>query len=181
MAHIEFLADAEQYADDIRELLVLTDEEFHPPLSGRDGPTQTSDLDTERNDAIDDYLDEMMAQPFLLALDDDRVVGVLAFRHGYEADALGDFAPSNYASTLVVHPDHRRRGYARRMYDRLLADLPPAYRSQYVTTRTWSENETHQPLLDDLGFQRIRTIENDRGEGVHTVYYGIDVAEYDSD
>jgi ribosomal protein S18 acetylase RimI-like enzyme len=179
MAQIEFVADADPYAEDIRDLLVLTDDEFHPPLSGRDGPTQTGDLDTERNDAIDDYHEEVMAQPFILTLVDDRVVGFLAFRHGYDADAVDDYAPSNYASTLVVHPDYRRRGYARQMYNHLLTDLPEAYRSQYVTTRTWSENESHLTILDELGFRNLTTIEDDRGEGIHTVYYGIDIDTYD--
>lgn len=179
MTRITFMPDADPYAEDIRELLVLTDDEFHPPLSGRDGPTQTSDLDAERNDAIDDYHEEVMEQPFILALADDQVVGFLAFRHEYETSELGDYAPSNYASTLVVHPDHRRQGYARQMYDLLLTDLPEAYQNQYVTTRTWSENDSHLTLLDELGFQNLTTIEDDRGEGIHTVYYGIDVSKYD--
>lgn len=181
MARIEFMADADPYAEDIRNLLVLTDDEFHPPLSGRDGPTQTNDLDAERNDAIDDYHEEVMEQPFIFTLDHDRVVGFLAFRHGYDADAVGDYSPSNYASTLVVHPDHRRQGYARQMYEVLLTELPEEYQSQYVTTRTWSENESHLNLLDELGFKNLTTIEDDRGEGIHTVYYGIDVDTYDGE
>jgi ribosomal protein S18 acetylase RimI-like enzyme len=173
MVRVKFTADAEAHAGDIRDLLVEADDEFYPPLSGRDGPTQTSDLDAQRNDAIDDYHEEVMEQPFVLTLADDRVVGFLAFRHGYEADPLGEYAPSNYASTLIVHPDHRRQGYARQMYEVLLTDLPVEYRSQYVTTRTWSENESHLSLLEELGFRNIATLEDDRGEGIHTVYYGI--------
>ena len=179
MAQIEFVADAAQHAEDIRDLLILTDDEFHPPLSGRDGPTQTNDLDTERNDAIDSYHEELMEQPFILAFDDERVVGFLAFRNGYETPEIGDFSPSNYVSTLVVHPDHRRQGYARQMYEMLLTNLSASYRSPYVTTRTWSTNESHLTLLDELGFRNLATIEDDRGEGIDTVYYGIDVATYD--
>lgn len=179
MVSIVFTADPGEHAAGLRELLAVADDEFHPPLSGRDGTTQTAGLDERRNDALDDYLGDLLSQPLVAALDGDRLVGFLSFRRGYETEALGEFAPSNYASTLIVHPDYRRRGYARRLYHRLLTDVPERYRDPYVTTRTWSTNESHLSLLDELGFENLATIEDDRGEGIHTVYYGIPVDEYD--
>lgn len=178
MARIAFVRDASPHADAIGALLERTDDEFHPPLSVRTGPTQTAGLDERRTDGLDDYLDSCLEQPFVLALDGDRLAGFLSVRPGYRIDALSEYAPSTYASTLVVHPDDRRQGYARRLYHALLTDLPEVVRDPYVTTRTWSENEAHRRLLDELGFDLVTRIPDDRGEGIDTVYYGIDVADY---
>lgn len=179
MVRVEFVRDATAYGEDIRELLELTDEEFYPPLSARDGTTQTSGLDERRNDALDDYFQECIDQLFVLAIENGRAVGFLSFRQGYETDALEGYTPSNYVSTIAVHPDYRRRGCARRMYETLLTDVPDAVRDPYVTTRTWSTNDSHLALLGELGFENVATIQDDRGAGIHTVYYAIEVDEYD--
>lgn len=173
MVHIALARDGRPVAAAVRELLVATDAEFHPPLSARSGPTQTSDLDAGGAGAIDDYHAALLDQQFLLALVDDGVVGLCSFRHDYATDALAGHVPSNYASTLAVAPDYRRQGIARRFYRVLLTDLPPDLRAPYVATRTWSENEGHRELLDELGFDRVTVREDDRGEGIDTEYYAV--------
>lgn len=178
MTEIRFTSDGRAFGSDIRTLLELADDEFHPPLSGREGTTQTSGLDSRQNDALDDYHEDVLSQLLVLAIDGDDLAGFLSFRHGYEADALGDFVPANYVSTIIVHPDERRQGHGRSMYEKLLTDIPDRVRDPYVTTRTWSTNHSHLSLLDELGFRTITTIEDDRGDGIDTVYYGIPAGEY---
>jgi ribosomal protein S18 acetylase RimI-like enzyme len=179
MTRVEYHRDATDYRAEVRDLLALTDAEFHPPLSVRDGPTQTADLDGARDSSIEAYVDSMIGQQFLLVLDGATLAGVQSFRTGYDADALGVHTPATYASTLVVHPDYRRAGHARRLYRRLLTD-PVGAGDPYVATRTWSTNDAHLSLLDELGFECVATLEDDRGEGIDTVYYALDAAEPDA-
>jgi hypothetical protein len=49
----------------------------------------------------------------------------------------------------------------------------------YATTRTWSTNASHLDLLDELGFDLIKRVEDDRGDGIDTVYYGIEIDEFE--
>lgn len=179
MVRFEFRADASAYGDGIREILNRTEDRFHPPLSTREGTTQTAGLDERRNDALDEYLAQCLNQSFILTIDDDRVVGFLSFRQSYETDELAGYTPSSYVSTIAVRPAERRQGYARGMYHELLTGVPPGVRDPYVTTRTWSTNDRHFQLLDELGFETVTTIRDDRGEGINTVYYALPVAEYE--
>jgi len=178
MGRVEFHPDAADYRDAMRDLLARTDEEFCPPLSAREGPTQTAGLDSTREGTVGAYVDAMLDQRFLLTFEDGTLVGLQSFRNGYDVDVLGGHTPATYASTLVVHPDHRRAGHARRMYHTLLTEVPDTYRDPYVATRTWSDNDAHLSLLADLGFDRVATLEDDRGEGVGTVYYAIAVDDF---
>lgn len=184
---VEFTRDVESWSAEIKRLLVTADEEFIPPLSGRDGTTQTTGLDDVADisdgvgEAIEEYYRQCIDQQFILAHEGDHLAGFLSFRHDYRADALGEYTPANYISTIIVDPQDRRQGIARRMYETLLRDLPDDVRLPYVTTRTWSTNEGHLQLLDELGFENIHTIPDDRGEGIDTVYYGISVNEWTAD
>jgi ribosomal protein S18 acetylase RimI-like enzyme len=179
MTTVEYVDDPRSYADGIRRLLAAAEDEFVPPLSARQGTTQTDGLDEQRNDALDEYYEQCIDQSFVLAHDGDEVVGFLSFRPDYAIDELGACTPSDYVSTIIVAPEHRRKGYARKLYRELLTDLPGGLREPYVTTRTWDSNDRHLDLLEDLGFELLTRIEDDRGEGIDTVYYGIAVEEFE--
>ncbi|MFC7021250.1 MULTISPECIES: GNAT family N-acetyltransferase [Haloarcula] len=179
MVTVEFVRDPRPYGSEIRRLLAEANDEFVPPLASREGTTQTAGLDEQRNDALEDYHEQCMDQSFVLAHADDDVYGFLSFRQDYATEALGDYIPSNYVSTIIVDEARRREGYARRMYETLLTDLPPSARAPYVTTRTWSTNDGHLTLLEELGFECLARLEDDRGEGIDTVYYGIAADEFD--
>jgi ribosomal protein S18 acetylase RimI-like enzyme len=173
MVTVEYVSNPREYGDEIRRLLRAGDEEFVPPLSAREGTTQTSGLDESRNDALDEYYQQCIEQSFILAHTDGDVLGFLSFRDGYEADALGEYTPATYVSTIIVDPEHRREGLARRMYLELLTAIPESLHQPYITTRTWSTNDNHLNLLEELGFELLTRIEDDRGEGIDTVYYGL--------
>lgn len=179
MTTVEYIPVPREYGAEIYRLLDETEDEFVPPLSSRDGTTQTDGLDEERNDALDEYYEQCLEQSFILAHDGDEVYGFLSFRTGYDIDALDTYTPSAYVSTIIVDPDARREGHARAMYHELLTNVPAEVREPYVTTRTWSSNESHLALLDELGFELLTRLEDDRGDGIDTVYYGIAVDDFE--
>lgn len=179
MVTVEYVPNPRTHASGIRRLLAAAESEFVPPLSARQGTTQTDGLDEQRNDALDAYYEQCIDQSFIIAHETGAVVGFLSFRPDYAIDELGGYTPSNYVSTIIVDPDHRRHGYARRLYDELLTDPPQSLREPYVTTRTWGSNDRHLRLLEQLGFELLTRIEDDRGEGIDTVYYGIAVDEFE--
>lgn len=179
MVTIESVSKPQLYGSSIRDLLALSDDEFVPPLSSRNGTTQTEGLDEQCTNGLDDYYRECLDQSLVVAHEGDQVYGFLSFRDGYEAEELGECVPSIYVSTLLIAPEHRREGYARALYKELLTNLPASVQEPYVTTRTWSMNASHLSLLDELGFELLTRIEDDRGDGIDTVYYGIPVDEFD--
>ncbi|RQG91810.1 GNAT family N-acetyltransferase [Natrarchaeobius chitinivorans] len=186
MTTVEYVSDPDRYSEAIKRLLVVVDDEFVPPLSAREGTTQRSGLsDAERetnaevSEAIETYHEACLEQHLILCHDDGELAGFMSFRDGYETPELGSFQPSNYVSTIAVDPEFRREGLARRMYGTILSDLPEEITSPYVSTRTWSSNESHLSLLAELGFQEVETIPDDRGDGVDTVYYAVSRSEFE--
>jgi ribosomal protein S18 acetylase RimI-like enzyme len=54
------------------------------------------------------------------------------------------------------------------MYDHLFNEK---YADRNIFTRTWSTNTAHISILKKYNFREIHRIENDRGEGIDTVYF----------
>ena len=156
------------YDRDILGLLEQADGEFIPPLSARGSTTQQ---DLAANEAVStgvlDYYETMAQQPAILAVEDGRCLGFMAFKIDYACPQSPGF-PNLYASTCVVHPDFRGRGMMRGFYEAMIAAFP----TRPIYTRTWHENIGHLKVLGRLGFTLLETLENDRGPGIHTVYYG---------
>ena len=75
--------------------------------------------------------------------------------------------PNIYISTLLVTPCGRGQGLTRKMYEFLFNE----YKNANVFTRTWSTNEAHIKILLGFGFETIKVLENDRGNGIDTVYF----------
>ena len=174
---IIFLESGEKYRVEIKKILEKYDEEFIPPLSGRISTAQTKNLGeyNQLPGGISKYLEECLGQPFIVAIEKKEMIGFLTFRHGYEHKYLKRFSPSNYITTVIVREEYRRSGIATRLYKELLHNLPIKYRLPFVTTRTWSTNIAHNNLLKKLGFQIINIITNDRGKGIDTLYFGMEV------
>lgn len=180
MATTEYVSETTEFSAGIKRLLIAADDEFVPPLSAREGTTQRDGLDdsssaseVDISAAIEPYHSACLDQHLIACHDAGELYGFMSFRQGYTTTELGEYQPSNYISTIIVAPDHRRRGIARQLYETVLHELPSGVESPYITTRTWSSNDSHLSLLDELGFEKIHTIPNDRGPGVDTVYYGL--------
>lgn len=156
----------EDYLKQLYDLLVLGDREFIPPLSARCGTTQQGLSDAQNSNGIEDYFNEMKRQSFVLALEGDTLAGFMSFKQNHTGAHISE-EDNLYASTCVVHPDFRGRGLMTAFYKEMIRAFP----KKSIFTRTWHENLGHLKVLERLGFALIKTIENDRGKGIHTVYY----------
>ena len=160
-------AEQEEYYEEILGMLKAADNEFVPPLSARNSTTQKNLTDTKSTpDGIQMYFEEMKKQRFAVALDEGRLIAFMSFRENYTTDVIKDI-PNVYLSTLIVKPEGRGRRVTQTMYEKLFE----AYPESSVFTRTWSTNVAHTKILSCLGFENFKTIENDRGEGIDTVYF----------
>lgn len=158
------LAD-EDLLRQLKALLILGDKEFIPPLSLRSSTTQQG-LGSAAGNGIDAYFEEMKTQCFVLAVEKGRLAGFMSFKIDHEGAHI-PHGKNLYASTSVVHPDFRGQGLMTSFYREMIAAFP----ERPIFTRTWHKNLGHLKVLDRLGFHRTELLENDRGEGVHTVYY----------
>lgn len=150
----------------LRELLVLGDKEFVPPLSQRSSTTQQG-LSSAKGNGIDSYFEEMKTQSFVLAMEGDTLAGFMSFKIDHKGEHIPE-GENLYASTSVVHPEFRGQGLMTGFYREMIRAFP----NKPIYTRTWHENLGHLKVLARLGFEQIHFLPNDRGEGIHTVYYG---------
>ena len=155
-----------KYREDILEMMRISDKDFVPPLSSRSSTTQ-SNLSSNTVGGIELYFSEMIKQKVLGAFEGDKLFGIVSFRENYETDIVKDL-PNIYISTLFLHPDSRGRGVTKQLYSYLFFEL---YKDRNIFTRTWSTNSAHIKILDFFGFELFHRIENDRGEGIDTVYF----------
>ena len=157
------------FGEAVYGLLVLADKEFIPPLSARASSTQ-SDLSqaAAAEEGARDYYESMASQPVILALEEGRCLGFMAFKENYTCHEIGaETLPNLYASTCVVHPDARGRKLMEGFYREMIRLYPAAT----VCTRTWHTNIPHLRVLEKLGFRELTRLPNHRGPGMDTVYF----------
>lgn len=167
--------DLEKELDDIWEILCQCDHEFIPSLSSRNSSAQTNfsfDLATNQNDKPYLYFEELKKQHFILAKIKDQVIGFMTFKTNYNCEALEEFGTSNYITTVCVRKEYRRQGALKQLYDCMENDLPKSLSCNRISTRTWSQNSSHISLLYKRGYALLRTLKNDRGVGIDTLYFG---------
>jgi L-amino acid N-acyltransferase YncA len=157
------------YAPTVYDLLVMADKEFIPPLSSRGSTTQAELSGVRVSQAgIQDYYDTMSLQPVIVAVEDGRCLGFMAFKTDHTCSEIGpETLPNLYASTCVVHPDGRGKGLMRGFYREMLRLYPHCP----LFTRTWHTNASHLRVLDTLGFREIARLPDHRGPGMDTVYF----------
>ena len=164
----EQLTDSSQL-EAVRQLLILGDKEFIPPLSSRSSSTQSTLSTVSESNGIDAYFETIHTMPTVLALDGSRVAGFMTFRFDHTCDQIGpETLPNLYASTCVVHPDYRGQGLMAKFYTAMMETYP----QRGIYTRTWHTNFGHLKVLGRLGFTQLCCLENHRGQGIHTVYFG---------
>lgn len=172
MVTVEVVDDTSAYEDDVRQLLVKYDDEFVPPLSSRDSTVQTEGLShSPAERAIDAYLESCLNQNLLIATDGGEVIAFLSYRVTSEKEGLEAYSPCVYVSTTIVEDDYREQGVATALNRRLLDAIVPDLPVEYVTRRTWSTNTASMAYIESLGFNVAKVVEDDRGEGIDSIYY----------
>jgi len=161
-----------KYSDDIFKMLSDGDREFVPPLSSRSSTTQKNlsfSCGTLNTDGVKMYFDGMMSQIILGCIEDGKLLGFVSLRENYTCDNINENTfPNIYISTLIVSPEARGMGLTKKMYTHLFDTI---YADRNVFTRTWSTNGAHIAILEKFGFVNTVCIENDRGQGIDTVYF----------
>ena len=154
----------EEYKQQIKDLLILCDSEFIPPLSFRTSSTQQDlKLDEQKQRSIDSYFACTCAQINNFIIKKDKVIGFMS----YIEDTVTN--PEVYISTIIVHPDYRQEQCAQKLYQYIFQH----YTNTKIRVRTWSTNVGHINLLSRLGFSEYRRMKDDRGEGIDTIYFEI--------
>lgn len=157
--------------DGVWKLLCRYDSEFIPPLSAREY-TYQSDLTVRRATKQQEpkqYFETLKKQSFLLAQDQDKVIGFMSFRPHYISQDLNDQVETIYVTTVIVDEAYRGQGITTLFYAELEEIVKQ--RKQPIMTRTWSTNESHIRVLNKIKMQEVKRIENGRGPGLDTVYY----------
>lgn len=167
-------ADKKGVEQELRNILYEIDYEFIPPLSYRDSTTFSFGDSTTNHNKPEDYLKNVLNQAIILSKkkSDSQVVGFMSYIPNYSVEIKNEKnIICYYISTVGVTKGWRGHGITNQFYKLIEEIVKGQTISDYVATRTWSTNRTHIKILTDLGYKNVSTIENDRGNGIHTVYF----------
>ena len=166
--------------DNILSLLNECNNEFVPPLSSRYSTQQKEFNNIEvTNQKPNIYFDMIIKQHNIVAINNDKVVGIMSFINNYDKKEYfgADFKNknNNYISTVCVKKEFRHKKIATRLYDFIENQLPQEIKGECVSTRTWSSNKLHINLLNKRGYENTYTIKDDRtlmdNTKVDTMYF----------
>ncbi|MBR2937852.1 MAG: GNAT family N-acetyltransferase [Oscillospiraceae bacterium] len=150
------------------EMLAAADNEFVPPLSSRSSSTQQDFSQSATNDSIIQYFDQLKTQRFAAVFEDGALIAFVSYKENYSCREIApEELPNIYLSTLIVSPKARGKGVTTALYKKLFSE----YENVNIFTRTWSTNTAHIKILDKYGFEVIKVLENDRGNGIDTIYF----------
>ncbi len=167
--------------EQIWNILCQCDDEFYPPLSARVSSSQkvlkTADGETprKRGGLPTEYFDEMIRQYFIIASENGSVAGFMTFRKDYCCEALERFGESLYITTVCVARNRRRQGVLALLYGFMERRVTQICSCNKISTRTWSRNDAQLHTLEKRGYRVLSILPNDRGKGIDTVYYGIEI------
>ena len=164
-------AQKESYRTQIFDMMLACDKDFVPPLSTRFSTSDTTFSDqTGAENGINAYFESMIREEMLVAVEGGVLLGFVTFKRDLVNGVIGaDTLPNLYICTLLLSPAARGRGLTSQMYAHLFDALYPHVN---LFTRTWSTNLAHLKILERFGFSLVKRIENDRGAGIDTVYFG---------
>lgn len=162
-------ADKIIFEKEMIEMLIESDKDFVPPLSSRASTLDKGFSGEANSEGVLSYFREMRKQQILAAFDEGEFIGFVSFRENFTSEEIKEKdLPNIYVSTLVLSKKSRGKGVTKKMYSYLFEEL---YSASNIFTRTWSTNIAHTKILSGFGFSELLRKENDRGEGIDTVYY----------
>ena len=154
--------------DSAYRLLAEADNEFVPPLSSRSSSTQQNFSNTLQSDNITTYFEQLKNQRFAVVFEEGELIAFVSFKENYTCSEIGENEiPNIYLSTLVVSPMARGKGVTTALYQKLFTE----YAKVNIFTRTWSTNFAHIKILGKYGFEVIKVLKDDRGNGIDTIYF----------
>ena len=160
--------EQESIYEDAYTMLEAADDEFVPPLSARNSSTQKDLKNSAKSGSIARYFEQLKDQRFAAAFEDGKLIAFVSYRENYFCPHVPpECVPNIYLSTLVVSPAARGKGVTKALYGHLFSE----YKHAHIFTRTWSTNIAHIKILQFYGFQTIEVLENDRGNGIDTIYF----------
>lgn len=164
-------AQKKEYRTQIFDIMLACDKDFVPPLSARFSTADTNfSAQTGAENGINAYFEDMMGEHVLAAVENGVLLGFVTYKEDYTCPQITKSTfPNLYICTLLLSPAARGRGLTTKMYAYLFDVLCP---TRNLFTRTWSTNHAHIKILTRLGFDLIARLENDRGDGIDTVFYG---------
>ncbi len=162
--------DKNFFKQTIIEMMKESDNDFIPPLSARSSTTQRNLISRECSEqGLLSYYAQMNEQVILGAFEENNLLGFVSFKENYTNDVISpEQTPNIYLSTLILKKEARDKGLTQKIYDYLFNTLYP---NVNIFTRTWSTNYAHLKILSKFDFELIKTIQNDRGENIDTVYF----------
>lgn len=162
----------EREKKEIYDLLKECDLDFWPPLSARSGTSQ-KELSGARQSAggVRSYYEEILQQSAILAKRGEETIGFLSYRPSYRCQALEQFGEVCYMTTLCLRHTERGKGLSPSIYRAAEQRIRQRFPGRLITFRTWSTNQAQMHLVQKLGYRCVAVLENDRGEGVDTMYY----------
>lgn len=189
--------EREKKLSELKALLEEVADDFVPSLFCRDANCITlSSINTKDQKTIDNYFNSIRDNFVILAQYcknialEGPVVGALCFtiKESPVAPNVNLFDVGEkyiYVSTIAVKKEYRGLGVAQKMYKFLFDILKDKrilfnQRIKYLVTRTWSTNEESKKLLSSLGFQQVKVLRDDRGKGIDTEYYVLDISNLSS-
>lgn len=158
----------EKYREELYKLLEDGDKDFVPPLSKRSSTTQQN-FNTGEDNGISAYFNMMIKQNIIGVFEENELLGFLSFIENWKSEHTENRYEDNiYLSTLILSEKTRGKGITYKLYDHVFNTLYPR---KSIFTRTWSTNAAHIKILGKFEFETIKTIKNDRGDGIDTVYF----------
>jgi ribosomal protein S18 acetylase RimI-like enzyme/aspartate/glutamate racemase len=159
------------------KILLEIDYEFVPPLSFRDSTTFSFDSDLKNTKVPEVYYQNLLKQELMVSMrkNTDEVVGFVSYIPNYTITHDNHSFKCFYITTIGVTKGARGNGIAKQFYKKIEEEAKKKATCTKVATRTWSMDKTHIRILESMGYKKVIEIENDRGLGIHTVYYAKDL------
>ena len=95
----------------------------------------------------------------------------MTWKDHFNCEHLEAYPDSCYLTTLCVQPEYRGQGISEVMYAEAEKDIAAKFPESRITLRTWSTNGAQEHILKKLGYDLVKRLKNDRGEGIDTVYF----------
>lgn len=163
----------ENHRETLRDFLCDYEDEFVPPLTARSGVEEWDD--DEPGESLDPFLDDCFDQEVIGAFNGDgELIGITVYDYGFFHALPQEMNPCVYVTITLVAEDYRQQGVNQRIstevYNHAL-ELSGKQNIQSMAFRTWSTNEGGKALMEKYNFKEMYRIEDDRGEGVDSIYY----------